>query len=555
MTDPTWWKEAIVYQIYPRSFQDSNGDGVGDLRGIIRRLDYIASLGVDVVWLNPVYPSPNDDNGYDVSDYRGIMPEFGTMADFDELLAGLHLRDIKLVMDLVVNHSSDEHRWFRESRKSRDNPYRNYYHWWPAERGTPPARFSYFDPTGGWTYDAVTDAYYLHYFGHKQPDLNWQNPRVREEVKEIMRFWLDKGIDGFRMDAFQFVGKDTSYPELPPTKAANAVAVYGLRPEVHDYLREINRDVMAHYDAFTVAEGAGSTMQDAIDLSDPAREELSMVYHFEIADYATREEGFDLVGLKRLFTKWDAGLAGKGWNSIYLGNHDVPRMVSKYGNDSPEFRAASATCLNTLLLTMRGTTYTYQGDEIGMTNVDWPTIEPYKDLQAINQHAAALEAGEDMDAHLRFLNRFSRDNGRTPVQWTGEDLAGFTTGTPWIGINPNGREINVARQDREPDSVLNHFRRLTRLRKAHPVLVYGDYEPLLPEDPRIFAYVRSLRGVSLLVVMNWSEEAVEIELPPGIDENNSGLLANNLPANHPTPGSRKLRLVGWQAVVLGGNAG
>ncbi len=542
MTIETWWKSAIIYQIYPRSFQDTTGSGVGDLRGIIDRLDYIQSLGVTAVWLNPIYPSPNDDNGYDVSDYRGVMPEFGTMADFDELLTGLHARDIRLVMDLVVNHSSDEHRWFRESRKSRDNPYRDYYHWWPAERGTPPARFSYFDPDGAWAYDEPTDAYYLHYFGRKQPDLNWQNPRVRKEVQDIMRFWLDKGVDGFRLDAFQFVGKDTTFPELPKVTAENVVQYYGLRPEVHDYLREIN-EVMQHYDAFTVAEGAGNTLQDAIDLSDPARKELDMVYHFEIADYANSMERFDLVGLKALFTKWDEALAGKGWNSIYLGNHDVPRMVSKYGNDSPEFREASVNCLNTLLMTMRGTTYVYQGDELGMTNIDLDDIEDYRDLQAIAQYRTALERGDDMEAHMARLQRFGRDHSRTPMQWTGGPQAGFTTGQPWLRVNPNYLEINVAEQEGRTDSCLNNFRRLTALRRQHPVLVYGDYTPVMPEDPAVFAYVREMGEERMLVAMNWSAGEVMVELPEGFG-GGEVLFGNPKSDNDP------LTLQAWQSVIL-----
>ena len=547
MPNKPWWKQAVIYQIYPRSFQDTTGTGVGDLRGIIQRLDYIMRLGVTAIWLNPVYPSPNDDNGYDVSDYRGIMPEFGTMADFDELMVGMRERGLRLIMDLVVNHSSDEHRWFRESRKSRDNPYRDYYHWWPAEKGTPPARFSYFDPSGAWTYDEITDAYYLHYFSRKQPDLNWQNPKVREEVYDIMRFWLDKGVDGFRLDAFQFVGKDTSWPDLGHIDAANMVEKCGLSPIVHDYLREMH-EVVAPYEAMLVAEGAGRTMQDAIDLSDPARKELDMVYHFEIADYGTNINGFDLVGLKRLYEKWAHGLYGQGWDSIYLGNHDVPRMVSKYGDDRPEFRELSAKALNTLLLTMPGTTYCYQGDEIGMTNINFTRIEQYRDLQAINNYQAAKEKGEDLNAYMNYLAKFSRDHARTPVQWNGEEQAGFTSGQPWLAVNPNYTAINVAEQEGDVRSVLNHFRQLTTLRKEQPTLIYGDFKLLVPDHQQAFVYLRtSGEGDVCMVAMNWSDQTIYVQDIQIV--NNAQPLINNYSKPVLKSGSA-LRLYPWQAVVF-----
>lgn len=551
--DRAWWKEAIIHQIYPRSYQDSDGDGVGDLRGIIDRLDYIQRLGVTAVWLNPIYASPNDDNGYDISDYRAIMEEFGTMADFDDMLAGMHARDIKLVMDLVVNHSSDEHEWFVESRKSRDNPYRDYYHWWPAERGKPAPRFSFFDVNSdAWMYDETTNAYYLHYFSRKQPDLNWENPKLREEVKDIMRFWADKGIDGFRMDAFQYAAKDTTFPVLPEGYEKQIIASYGMQPGLHEYLREINREVTSQYDIFTVAEGAGSTLQDAVDLSAPEREELDMVYHFEIADYAVTLEPYDLVGLKDLFTKWDRGLAGKGWNSIFLANHDIPRMVSKYGNDSPEYRAASSKCLNTLLLTMRGTPYTYYGDELGMTNIDFPTIGRYQDIAARNGYEAARQRGDDLDAHLVFLNKFSRDNARTPMQWTAGPNAGFTSGTPWLAVNPNHATINVESEENDPNSCLNYFRRLTALRKANPIFVYGDYAPLLPDDPEVFAYVRTLGDEKMMVVMNWSTNSPAMPSPPEGYRIEETLLDNYGAAAR---GSSAAQMAPWQASVyrLGAN--
>ncbi|MFK8161579.1 MAG: alpha-glucosidase [Lewinella sp.] len=544
----TWWKEGIVHQIYPRSYQDTNGDGVGDLRGIIQRLDYIKSLGVDIVWLNPIYASPNDDNGYDISDYRAIMSDFGTMEDFDELLAEMHERGLKLVMDLVVNHSSDEHEWFVESRKNRDNPYRDYYHWWPAEKGKPNPRWSFFDVNSdAWMYDETTDAYYLHYFSRKQPDLNWENPKVREEVKDIMRFWLDKGIDGFRMDAFQVAAKDISFPELPKGYEDDIFAAYGMQPGLHDYLREINRDVTSQYDVFTVAEGAGSTMQDAIDLSDPARKELDMVYHFEISEYVKEPNDYDFRGLKSLFTKWDRGLADKGWNSIFLANHDIARMVSRYGNDDPEYRIACSKCLNTLLMTMRGTPFTYYGDELGMTNINFQRIEQYQDIEARNGYLAAKQKGEDMTAFMARLNAFSRDNSRTPMQWTAGENASFTTGKPWLEVNPNHTTINVEDQDKDPASCLNYFRKLTAFRKANPLLVYGNYTPVAEDSEQLFAYVRELDGKQLLVAMNWSEEAATLTLPEGFDR--ASVVLDNLEGKA-SLGIGEITLVAWQAVVL-----
>jgi len=387
-----WWKEAVVYQIYPRSFQDSNGDGVGDLRGIINRLDYIASLGIDVVWLNPIYQSPNDDNGYDISDYRQIMAEFGSMAEFEELLAGLHQRGIKVVMDLVVNHSSDEHYWFQQSRQSRDNPYRDFYHWWPAENGTPPRRWSYFDKDGdAWKYDQQTDAYYLHYFSEKQPDLNWENPRLRAEVYDMMHFWFKKGIDGFRMDVITFISKHEGYPEFPEHyQGQHMIDIYAQGPHLHDYLQEMNKEVLSHYDIMTVAEGPGTKTDDVMKLVDERRKELNMSYHFDHQGigvgerYILNDDFQDLVQFKQVMSDWDAVFAEHGWNTVYLGNHDFPRMVSRWANDSPQWRAKASKMLTTYLLSMRGTPYYYMGDEIGMSNIKFDNIEDYQDLMTIN---------------------------------------------------------------------------------------------------------------------------------------------------------------------------
>lgn len=370
-----WWKEAVVYQIYPRSFKDSDGDGVGDLKGIISKLDYVKSLGVDAVWLNPIYASPNDDNGYDISNYREIMKDFGTMEDFDLLLKEMHSRGIKLIMDLVVNHSSDEHEWFKQARSSRTNPYRNYYHWWPAEKGKPPYRWSFFDVNSdAWKFDSVTNSYYLHYFSRKQPDLNWENPKLRNEVYDIMKYWADKGIDGFRMDAFQFISKDTTWPELPKGYEKNVIKYYGLGPHLHEYIKEMNKEVLSKYDIMTVAEGAGSSPKEALDFVDPQRKELNIAYHFEGVDVGKNISEFGLEKYKAIYSRYDSVFAEKGWLSIFLANHDQPRMVNKFGNDAPEFREASSKMLTTFILSMRGTAFYYNGDELGMTNIKFNSI-------------------------------------------------------------------------------------------------------------------------------------------------------------------------------------
>ncbi|HEY0741509.1 MAG TPA: alpha-glucosidase [Chryseosolibacter sp.] len=504
--DKKWWKETIVYQIYPRSFKDSNGDGVGDLRGIIEKLDYIESLGVNAVWLNPIYSSPNADNGYDVSDYRNIMAEFGTMADFDEMLEGMHKRKIKLIMDIVVNHSSDEHEWFRQSRSSRDNPYRDFYHWWPAEKGKPNFRYSLFDETGdAWKYDKQTNAYYLHYFSSKQPDLNWENPKLRQEVYSFMRFWADKGVDGFRLDAFQFAAKDTTYPKFPEGYEKEFVKYYAMQGNLHEYLREMNREVFSKYDVMSVSEGAGNTMEDAHNLVDEERKELNMAYAFEGVDIA-KSTGYDLLHFKKVFTKWDSAFADKGWLSIFLANHDQARMVSRFASDAPEFREASAKLLNTFILSMRGTPYCYYGDELGMTNPGFEKIEQYRDIQALNMYKKTLSSGGDLDEYLRELRFSSRDNGRTPMQWDTTLNAGFSSATPWLSINTNYNQINVAYQEHDPRSVLNHFRKLTELRKKTDALVYGKYTLLLKDHPKVYAYTRVMNDTRVLVLLNFSKE-------------------------------------------------
>jgi len=523
-----WWKEAVVYQIYPRSFKDDNGDGIGDLKGIISKLDYIKSLGVDVVWLNPIYSSPNDDNGYDISDYRKIMKDFGTLADFDTLLSEMHKRDIKLVMDLVVNHTSDEHPWFQQSRSARSNPYRSYYHWWNAERGKPTPRWSFFDVNSdAWRYDSSTNAYYLHYFSRKQPDLNWENPAVRKEVNDIMKFWLDRGIDGFRMDAFQFVAKDTTWPVFPPGYEKQINKYYGMGPHLHDYLQEMNREVFSKYDMMTVAEGAGSTLQDAHDLVDPDRHELNMAYSFEGIDLGHGSPDYSLLEFKKIYSKWDSAFEEKGWLSIFLANHDQPRMVSHWGNDSPEFRAVSSKMLTTFIMTMRGTPYYYNGDEIGMKNIGFDKITDYRDIGTINKYKETINKGGDPKAFLEEAKRTSRDNSRTPFQWDSSANAGFTTGTPWIKVNPDLATINAAAQEEDPHSILNYFRQIVRLRKDNLVLVYGKYTLLDKDNPDVYAYIREGYAKKMLIMLNFKAHPAMANT--GVDLSRARLLLDNYP--------------------------
>lgn len=514
-TQRKWWKEAVVYQIYPRSFKDSNGDGIGDLRGIIEKLDYIKSLGVDVVWLNPIFASPNDDNGYDVSDYRAIMDDFGTMADFDEMLAGFHERGIKLVLDLVANHSSDEHFWFQEARKSRDNPYRNYYHWWNAEDGTPPKRWSFFDENANaWKYDETTNSYYLHIFSVKQPDLNWENPKLRREIYDAVRFWFDKGVDGFRMDVITFISKDLPFKELPEKYDGNFVQYYAEGPKLHEYLQEFNREVLSKYDIMTVAEGPGTTTENVLDFVAEDRHELNMSYHFDISNLGHKDlakklmspEGWDFLEFKRIFKKWDDVFREKGWGTVYLGNHDFPRMVSRWGNDAAEFREVSSKMLTTFLLTMRGTPYYYFGDELGMTNIRFDNIEDYRDIMTINLYKLIETEGGDLDEFMWSQKIIGRDNGRTPFQWNDSPNAGFTSGEPWLKVNSNYKEINAAAQERDENSPLNYFRKLIRFRRENEVLIYGDAEYFDMENESVFAYARELDGRKLLILLNFTDK-------------------------------------------------
>ncbi|MBQ8081835.1 MAG: alpha-glucosidase, partial [Clostridia bacterium] len=495
-----WWKEAVVYQIYPRSFADSNGDGIGDLNGITEHLDYLKELGVDVIWVSPVYASPNDDNGYDISDYRAIMTEFGTMEDFDRLLDGVHGRGMKLVMDLVANHTSDEHLWFIESRKSKDNPYRDYYIWRDGKDGGAPNNWGSCFSGPAWEKDELTGQYYLHLFSKKQPDLNWANPKVRDEIFDMMTWWCDKGVDGFRMDVICMIGKE-NYDD--GAKADGALfGSFGPACQhtetTHRYIREMRHRVLDRYDLFTVGEAGGNTAQ-ALQYMGKDRGELSMVFSFEHTDGLNDgtflgkwdDHQVTLPEFRKVMNRWQLDIQGKGWNALHLGNHDIPRQVSFFGNDSPLFWARSAKMLATLLHMMRGTPYVYQGEELGMTNIYFKHLSDYRDVEVFNAWRqwvdSGLVDGEDM---LRYFARRARDNARTPMQWSRAENAGFTTGTPWIAVNPNYPYINAEDERRDENSVLRYYQQLIALRKQYDVIVYGDFEPLMDEDEQVYAWRR-----------------------------------------------------------------
>jgi oligo-1,6-glucosidase len=551
-----WWKEAVVYQIYPRSFKDTDGDGVGDLKGIISKLDYIKSLGIDVVWLNPIYGSPNADNGYDISDYQAIMKEFGTMEDFDALLKGMHERGLKLVMDLVVNHSSDEHKWFQESRKSRDNPYRDYYHWWPAEKGKPAFRPGAFEADGsGWRYDKQTDSYYLHYFNYKQPDLNWENPKLRQEIFSMMNWWFQKGIDGFRMDVIPFIAKDTTFPvitqeELDKNYQGRWDVFMASGPHLHDYLKEMNKEVLSKYDCMALAEGAGMIKETALNFVDPDRKELDMGYHFEgtnlgyVPGHFKKAGKYSLVDFKKIYSDWDNVYAKKGWGTIYLGNHDQPRMTSRWGNDAPEFRVLSSKMLTTFLLTMGGTPYYYNGDEIGMINAKFNKIEDYRDIETLAEYEKVKIAGGDLNEFIENQKTGgARDNGRTPFQWDASDNAGFSTGEPWLKVNDNHTFLNAEGQEKDPNSNLNYFRKMTNLRKSNLALVYGKYSLLDKENPNVYSYTREFEGKKLLVMLNFTSKNATANTE--INTANAKVLINNY-----ATASKSLELRPYEAVVL-----
>lgn len=536
-----WWKSSVVYQIYPSSFNDSNGDGIGDLPGIIDRLDYLKLLGVDVVWLSPVYPSPWEDNGYDISDYTDIDPRFGTLQDWDRLRDGLHERGMRLVMDLVVNHTSDRHPWFTASREG-DHDKRDFYFWRPGRDGGPPNNWGSVFSGPAWTYDEGRGEYYLHLFSPSQPDLNWENPKVRSAVHEVALWWLARGADGFRMDVINFVSKNPKLPDGPVVGDHGIFADHSINgPRLHEFLHEMHETVFAGRDVLTVGEMPGVSVEQARIHTNPVNHELDMVFQFEHVDLDHGPGGkfdprpLDLVRLKASLDHWQAGLNDRGWNSLYWNNHDQPRVVSRFGDDG-RYRVESATAIATTLHMMQGTPYVYQGEELGMTNAHLDDIADYRDLETLNYHRTMVETGKvDAKAAMAGIARMSRDNARTPMQWTAGHNAGFTSGTPWIGVNPNHVGINAEAAVADQGSVFHYYRRLIELRKKHPIIVHGRYAPLLEDDPRVYAYTRTLNGRVLLVLANWSDRTVEVDLPEDVVGPDPELLIGNLPDPGPAP--------------------
>ena len=550
-----WWKESVVYQIYPRSFCDSNGDGIGDLNGITGKLDYLKELGIDVIWLSPVYKSPNDDNGYDISDYQAIMDEFGTMEDFDRMLATAHEKGIKIMMDLVVNHTSDEHKWFIESRKSTDNPYRDYYIWRPAkEDGSLPNNWGSCFSGPAWEYDKTTDMYFLHLFSKKQPDLNWDNPAVRQDVFDMMNWWLKKGVDGFRMDVISLISKEPGLPDKEP--GINGYATFNVSangPHVHEYLQEMRQKALNNADTITVGECSGVTLEEAKKYARSDEKELNMVFQFEHMDVDSDEKAgkwttrkMDLRNLKKILTRWQKGLQDIAWNSLYWENHDQPRSVSRFGNDSDEYREISAKMLATCIHMMQGTPYVYQGEELGMTNCPFNTLDNFRDLESINAFHELTEQGkmteEDMMAAIGYKGR---DNARTPMQWDDSAYAGFSTANPWIMVNPNYTKINAKDQVNREDSVFKYYQKLIKLRHESELIVYGTYDLILDDDKDIYAYIRTLGDEKLIAYCNFSENTREVELPEEFT-NGKVLISNYIDAkvNH------KITLRPYEAIVI-----
>ena len=550
-----WWKESVVYQIYPRSFCDSNGDGIGDLNGITGKLDYLKELGIDVIWLSPVYKSPNDDNGYDISDYQAIMDEFGTMEDFDRMLATAHEKGIKIMMDLVVNHTSDEHKWFIESRKSTDNPYRDYYIWRPAkEDGSLPNNWGSCFSGPAWEYDKTTDMYFLHLFSKKQPDLNWDNPAVRQDVFDMMNWWLKKGVDGFRMDVISLISKE---PGLPDKETGiNGYATFNVSangPHVHEYLQEMRQKALNNADTITVGECSGVTLEEAKKYARSDEKELNMVFQFEHMDVDSDEKAgkwttrkMDLRNLKKILTRWQKGLQDIAWNSLYWENHDQPRSVSRFGNDSDEYREISAKMLATCIHMMQGTPYVYQGEELGMTNCPFNTLDNFRDLESINAFHELTEQGkmteEDMMAAIGYKGR---DNARTPMQWDDSAYAGFSTANPWIMVNPNYTKINARDQVNREDSVFKYYQKLIKLRHESELIIYGTYDLILDDDKDIYAYIRTLGDEKLIVYCNFSENTREVELPEEFV--NKKVLISNYSDAKANP---KITLRPYEAIVI-----
>jgi oligo-1,6-glucosidase len=516
-----WWKEGVVYQIYPRSFYDSNGDGIGDLQGIIKKLDYLKELGVTILWLNPVYKSPNVDNGYDISDYQDIMDEFGTIADWEQLLAEVHKRGMKLILDLVVNHTSDQHPWFIESRSAKNNPYRDYYIWRPGKAGKEPNNWATHFFGSAWQYDKNTDEYYLHLFTPEQPDLNWENPKVRQEIYQMMRWWLDKGIDGFRMDTINMISKVPGFPDVATNNKDDYIHAgkYFLNgPRIHEFLQEMYQQVLVHYDIMTVGECPGVTVDDVLLYTKKHRKELNTIFQFDLMEVDNGAGGrwnpipWRLTDFKKIITRWQQGLHGQGWNANFLMNHDQPRAVSRFANDK-KYRIKSACMLATLTLTLEGTPYIYQGEEIGMTNVQFDDIDNYQDIETLNFYKEAKSKGLNQNEIMKMIHYQSRDNSRTPMQWDNTENAGFTLGTPWIQVNPNYSGINVKKDRASSDSIYRYYQKMIEIRKNNPALIYGEYVPMLEDDESLFIYQRILGQQKFLIILNFSQNTANFALP------------------------------------------
>lgn len=515
----TWWKEAVVYQIYPRSFRDSNGDGIGDLNGITSSLDYLAELGVDVLWICPIFDSPNADNGYDISDYKAIMSDFGTMEDFDRLVKEAKARGLRILLDLVPNHSSDEHQWFQQGRLSEESPYRDYYIWRQGKDGQPPNNWVSFFGGSAWEWDDTAQAYYLHLYAKKQPDLNWDNARVRREIYDIMRYWMDKGIDGFRMDVIPFISKPDVFEDFPEDFNGDFGAVYASGPRLHTYIQEMHDEVMSRYDMFTVGEAAGLTLEQTPLIIDERRRELNVVFQFDAITVDRLPSYWDwkpwsLPDLKAIYSRYEKVFDKHCWNAIFLGNHDMPRMVSRFTSDEPAFRKQSAKLLATILLTLKGTPFIYQGDEIGMTNFPFESIDQFDDIQARNAWKDQVETGTvSAENFMDNLIKTSRDHSRTPMQWSDEQYAGFSTVEPWMAVNPNYPAINAKKAVDDPDSIYHYIQSLIQLRSGHLALIYGDYSDVDPDHNEVFIYTRTIEQEGCLVASNFSKQTLSYKLP------------------------------------------
>lgn len=526
-----WWKEAVAYQIYPRSFMDSNGDGIGDINGIISKLDYLKDLGIDVIWVCPMFESPNDDNGYDISDYRRILSEFGTMDDFDHLLKEVHNRGMKLILDLVINHSSDEHPWFVESRSSKESPKRDWYIWRDGKEGEPPNNWESIFGDSAWEYDVASDQYYLHLFSRKQPDLNWENPDVRHSLYEMINWWLDKGIDGFRVDAISHIKKEAGLKDMPNPKDLKYVPSFEKHMNVegiHVFLEELKKETFDKYDIMTVGEASGVTVDD-IDLwVGEDKGKFNMIFQFEhlsLWDFE-KKKNLDIIGLKEVLSRWQKGVEGRGWNALFIENHDQPRRVSTWGNDQQYWRE-SATALAAMYFLMQGTPFIYQGQEIGMTNVQFESLEDYDDVATKNMYRLKMEEGFSHEEVMAMIWASSRDNSRTPMQWSDLEHAGFSEGTPWLKVNPNYKKVNVSAQKNDPHSILNFYKKLISLKKNHQVFTYGIYELILAKHPQVYAYTRTLDSEKIIVIANLTEKPAQVEEVDGIVYDFQNLLLNN----------------------------